>query len=423
VADQHGAVIGGRPARRISWTRRSPSPRRSSRILQASLIQAASLMLAAGMATAQEPVRVVPGWGVDTTGGGAWTDDGAAVRAIYERWATYLRSNPRAQAPTPLWSAAEQARWTNYDLTASIAYQGMPATVVDIRPAGPEGAPGEYVVKTLFATAVGAAREIKPIALTRVYAVREGGAWVFSNALERVTQGWREETVGPIRYVIEPGYAFDPERARAAVTFADSVAAAYGVPALDSLTYYLTSSPDQVHRLRGVDWTFGSVGYGYASAANRMILTGNPAVGEAYRHELVHVLLQPLHAAGRTHGIIAEGIATWLGGSLGHDFPTLMREYAAFLRDRPEITLDAVLTEQGGLDLGARPAGALLTMMVHEAGGVAAVKTLLESGRSMDDLRTALMRLLGTDWTEIGSQWRRRVLAFAAPPQSARGAR
>jgi hypothetical protein len=378
--------------------------------------------LPAGGAAAQQPLRVVPGWGVDTTGAVAWTETAAApdIRDIFRRWAEYLRSNPRAQEPTTLWSAAEQRQWRAYDLTASIAYQGVAATVLDIRPARP-GATDEYVVKTLFAAVTGPGRDVKPIALTRVYAVREDGQWVFSNALPRLTRDWERRTVGPITYVIEPGYPFDAARAARAVSFADSVAAAFDVPGLRDVTYYVTSSPDQVHRLMGVDWTFGGLGYGYASPWNRLIFTGDPALGEAYGHELVHVVLGPLFADGRTPPLVGEGIATWLGGSLGRDFGTLMADYAAFLRAHPAITPDSLLSAD--TDLGTRPGAAALTLLVWERGGIPAVKDLIGAGRGEDALRAALTRLLGVDWATVGTLWRARVLAFGAAAPVEFGAR
>jgi len=370
------------------------------------------LLLGSGSSAAQTSQPVAAGWGVDTTGAVAWTDGPRAdvVRDIFRRWAEYLGSNPRRQEKTRLWSAAEQRQWPQYDLTSGIAYQGVPATVLEISPASPE-ADDRYIVKTLFAAAVGEPPEIKPIALTRVHAVREDGAWVFSSVLPYLTRDWRQETVGAITYVLEPGYPFDAERASRAVAFTDSLAAAYGVPAVTGLTYYLTSSPEQVHRIMGVEWTVGGVGYGYASPANRLIFSGTPVTGEDNRHELTHLVLAPLVSAGRTHPLISEGVATWLGGSMGRDFLTLMREYATYLRRYPDVTLDAVL-EEAGPDRGVRPAGAVLSLMVFERGGVAAVKELMTSGWSTIELKGALSAMLGAPWAEVGAQWRARSLAY-----------
>jgi hypothetical protein len=52
--------------------------------------------------------------------------------------------------------------------------------------------------------------------------------------------------------------------------------------------------------------------------------------------------------------------------------------------------------------------------MVYERGGVGAVKTLLASGPTSEQLRAALEQLLGKPWLEIATQWRARVLAFGA---------
>jgi hypothetical protein len=52
----------------------------------------------------------------------------------------HAAATPGAPAPgtrSPYWNAAEQARWPEYDLAASVAYQGLDATVLDIRPLRP----------------------------------------------------------------------------------------------------------------------------------------------------------------------------------------------------------------------------------------------------------------------------------------------
>ncbi len=71
------------------------------------MLVVACLLLISNPVAAQDPLRVVPGWGVDTTGAVAWSESSRFehVREIYRRWGEYLRSNPRQQAPTPLWSA------------------------------------------------------------------------------------------------------------------------------------------------------------------------------------------------------------------------------------------------------------------------------------------------------------------------------
>jgi hypothetical protein len=109
--------------------------------------------------------------------------------------------------------------------------------------------------------------------------------------------------------------------------------------------------------------------------------------------------------------MVNEGIATWLGGSVGLTFPEVMREYARYLRLNPGVSVDAVL-EGGTPDRGWSPTGAVLTLMVHEHGGWSAARELLTSGRDVDDLRAALVRLLDAPWEDVVTRARERVLAF-----------
>jgi hypothetical protein len=374
----------------------------------------ASHVVLSSVARSQDSVRVVPGWGIDTssTGSGDYTTQGP-VPEIYRAWRDYLRSDGQRQSPTKYWSAPEQRQWSRYDIVAGYAYQGFPATVISIQPAQ-SGAPDEYVVRTLFASVNGPAKDAKPIALTRVYAIRENSHWVFANALPRLTRDWKRNVVGHITYIVQPGHKFDEGKARSAVRFADSVAAMFGVQPITDLNYYVADTPEEIHRILGLDFMVGGDQASYSDAAKHMILVGSSIFGEDHRHELTHSVLDPLMKAGKTPGIVNEGTATWLGGSLGKSFPDVMREYAGFLTAHPTITLDSVLTVEDH-DLGTRPAGAALVEMTYLHGGIPAVKALMAAGRSDAQLRAALVKSLEISWPAIERMWRAHVLEYGRP--------
>jgi len=367
-----------------------------------------------GVVHAQDSVRVVPGWGIDTssTGSGNYTTQGP-VPEIYRAWRDYLRSDATRQSPTKFWSAAEQRKWSRYDVAGGYAYQGFPATVLSIQLAQP-GVSDEYVVRTLFASTDGPTNDVKPIALTRVYAIRENGHWVFANALPRLTRDWKRHLVGHVNYIVQPGHTFDEGKARNAVRFADSVAVAFGVQPITNLDYYVTDTPEEIHRILGLDFIVGGEQASYSDPGRQMILVGSSVFGENHRHELTHSALAPLTWTPNTTEIVNEGTATWFGGSLGKSFPQVMRDYAAFLGANPTITLDSVLTVKDH-DLGTRPAGAALVEMTSQHGGIAALKALMASGRTTAQLRAGLEKALGMPWTEIGQAWRAHVLGYALP--------
>jgi hypothetical protein len=265
----------------------------------------------------------------------------------------------------------------------------------------------------------GPAKDAKPIALTRVYAIRESGQWVFANALPRLTRDWKRRVVGHITYIVQPGHNFNEEKARTAVRFADSVAARFGVRPITELNYYVADTPEELHRILGLDFMVGGDQASYSDAARQMILVGSSVFGENHRHELTHYVLDPLMRSGNTPGIINEGTATWLGGSLGKSFPDVMKEYAAFLVAHPTIALDSVLTVEDH-DLGTRPAGAALVDMTYLRGGIPAVKALMASGRTDAQLRVALQKELAMSWPEIERTWRAHVLSYAQAPNEKR---
>jgi len=100
-------------------------------------------------------------------------------------------------------------------------------------------------------------------------------------------------------------------RADRAAAFIDSLATAFGVPRLEHLTYYLTSSVDDVYRILGLetDKKWGPVG-GLAQPVNHQLLSGIPAVGEDYRHELAHMVIMPLLMGRPTLYFISESVPT-----------------------------------------------------------------------------------------------------------------
>ncbi len=348
---------------------------------------------------------------------------------VSRSWTTYLaglqgRLYTGACTPSPDWLAAEQARWPCYNLAFLYLSDDARVAQVDIQSAA---LPGNtlYRVRTLFRGDSATSPMRSDSVYVTVFATREKGRWVFANALPILTQSWKRERVGAIEYVMEPGYAFNRARADSAIMFTDSLAAVFAVPRLAPLTYYLTSTSDEMTRIIGLETRikWGPSG-GLAQAVNHQLFSGMPAIGERYAHELVHIMLRPL--VKRTISLADEGVATWLGGTTGMDFPTVARSLASLLTSRPAIGLDAIMAGNvtipyGTLTVSARyPAGAVLAMMVHERAGVAGIRTLLDAGYGVGEFKQTMEQLFGVPWATIATQWRRRVLGFASPTTAPR---
>jgi hypothetical protein len=287
-------------------------------------------------------------------------------REILSAWRDYLQSNPDGYGKNANWSRADQERWPFYNLTYPWSHQtGIPsvrATVVAIDPVTP-GHGDEFVVRTLFTTIDPANGMVFPVSLTRVYAVREDGRWVMTNAFPRLTASWPTARRGRITFVYPPSHRFDDARARQSAKFVDSLAAAFDVPPRPTITFVLADRPEELSRVFGVDFALPETNNGRSMPANDMILSGLPIYGEFYPHELTHlVLARLLYKLGASFSF-DEALAMCIGGSQGKSFAGLMFELDAILRANPAIRLQSLLKAGVVQDsVGLRAAAALIRL-------------------------------------------------------------
>jgi hypothetical protein len=277
------------------------------------------------------------GFGVDT----AAADVGDIVRLVR----AYLAKPDTSAASRVLWSRADplDARWG--DLARFYAYQGFPATIAGVVSA----APGDsvYVVKILHARA-DARQAVMPMAMQRVYAVKAPGTrygWLLSNPLPRLTAAWQRHEAGMITFHYAPGQQVDTAGASRTVRFVDSVSTMFGVPSPSRIDYYSTASPDEYFRALGLDFYLLPSGRGSATGGNAIteagiVLSGDPSQGEAYLHEVAHLVLRDRFGGG---AVLGEGIPTWLAGSKGRDAQALFRILAEYQRTHADVRLASVL--------------------------------------------------------------------------------
>jgi hypothetical protein len=350
-----------------------------------------------------------------------WADSTArpSEAAIYRTWLAYVASKPQGitdcYTASRFWLASEQTGGC-YDLANSFLMPRTVPRVISIDPADSSGREYRVVLEARHADPSAPSPTWWTAMRITIYAVRDGARWVFSGALSRTTATWRRETVGPITYIVQPGHGFDLARARRAVTWSDSVAGVFGVPPLPPLQYFLTLSTDDVYRIMGLESDV-KYGPGGGNAKPGMIFSGTPSVGEAYQHELMHVLMAPL-TTGRTTYLTSEGVATWLGGTQGLDFSTAVARLARYLDEHPTVTLDSIIDRElkSFTTTEIYPTGALLAAMAYEAGGIGAVKEFLGGGPTRADLRQTLVRVLRQPWPQIVVAWRSKAAKYSPRP-------
>jgi hypothetical protein len=365
--------------------------------------------LCTGSLIAQEPSpSVSAGFGVDTT----ITD----VRNVVALIRAYLAKPDTSARSRGLWSTATEFDRTIGDIAAERVNQGFPATVVGVIPAMPGDS--VYVVRILYARA-DSAEGIAPLALERLYAVRESGApfaFRLSSAFPRMRTNWERRSKGPLTFWYVPGQRPNPARIDRAARFVDSLAKLFSVPVPRHLDVIVGQSMDDVERAIGLDFFPEPSGPGQRSGGlnlGSVLLSGNPAIGEAYLHELVHAVLGPSLPAGTA--LLSEGVATWLGGSRGrtaNEMYALLHRYQ--LADST-LTLSALI--RGGFRLPDADrasnllyaTGALIADTIYRRQGIAGLRGVYQLKGDADTLIRGISVALGfspTDPAALDRWWR-----------------
>ncbi|HET9514191.1 MAG TPA: hypothetical protein VFO95_09685 [Gemmatimonadales bacterium] len=355
------------------------------------------------LAAAQTPVpSVTVSFGVDT----AVVDVGPIVRLVR----AYLARPDTSAGSRGLWASSNEWDRRHGDLHRQNTYQGFPASIIGVMSAGPGDS--LYLVKVLFAAADSATRAVTPLALQRLYAVRAPGTeygWQLSNALPRLTRAWVTRTEGRIRFYYAPGQPENPLRRVRAARFVDSVARLFGVAPPERLDYFVTASPDEYFRALGLDFFPLPSGPGTATGGNALaresiVLAGDPAQGEAYLHEITHVVLGGFSGGGP---ILGEGIAVWLGGSKGRSPREMYRLLAEWQRENPAVTLQALVSGEAGWGVRENDAryatGALFVEAVYRRNGASGLRALAGLPNETPALLAAMRAHLGLSSTDAGA--------------------
>lgn len=368
------------------------------------------MLLAPRPARAQMPVPAVSlGFGVDTT----VTDVGDIVHLMR----AYLAQPDSTARARGLWSSASAFDRRVGDLTAPEVCQGFPATIVGVTGVTVEPrtrTDTAYVVKVLYARYDSTQHRVAPLALQRLYAVREaGGPFPFrlSGALPRLTRDWEHRATGRMTFWYAPGQHLDPKKIARASRFVDSVASLFRVTPPEHMDVYITASSDEAQRAIGLDFFPAASGPGDGNGGltlpHGIVLVGNPRIGEAYLHEFVHVVLWPLfpHASR----LFTEGVATWLGGSQDRSLAQMYALLHAYQTAHPEISISDLLGG-GSVPGGARAwtdamyaTGALVADAVYRRSGIEGLRRFALLPAAPDRLIAELPALLGLRATDAGA--------------------
>jgi len=171
---------------------------------------------------------------------------------------------------------------------------------------------------------------------------------------------------------MSPKHKYSSSIARRAVRFCDSLTALFDLPDIEEARYYVTTSRDELASILGFDF-YVSTPQGLTYPEKDWVFTALDT--EFHAHELVHLIFRSF---SHTHPFIAEGLSTWLGGSLGQNLKALKQQLALDYVRRPgDLTIEKVLEAGQKESLAYYTIGALICRQVFLLRGGSGLKTFL----------------------------------------------
>ncbi|MBG0764102.1 MAG: hypothetical protein H0S78_04310 [Tissierellales bacterium] len=191
------------------------------------------------------------------------------------------------------------------------------------------------------------------------------GGFKLANAFTSHKSKLQTKRLGLIRYYYDRDYEFNTEKALAMQTKIQAFNEGFGIVLSDSITYILSNNMTVAAEWFGVqhfDMDFLS-GLSYYEAralkTNNMVISGG--MGEDHFHEIIHLMLAKLNISSMYHWY-EEGIATYFGGSLTHEYSFHVRRLKTYLHENPWIDLSGSFSgyyydENNGIHFGNPPEG------------------------------------------------------------------
>ncbi|MBL7999576.1 MAG: hypothetical protein JNL32_13190 [Candidatus Kapabacteria bacterium] len=327
------------------------------------------------------------------------------TRELLGLWLSYLHNAPHERKQRTEWNSAEKQSMRDADLTRVWVFQHdsmlleYPPTILSIEPVG-----ALRVIRTLFSMRDSTGL-IVPLGMHRVYAEQEFGSWKLKSALSVLTKQWKRSTSGVLRIVHSPELSVSPVLARRAAQYCDSIASLFDITMQETILY-VCESPDEVARIIGLDY-FAHPPYGITYPENHILFSGTGTPW--YPHELVHAVFSEFSA---THPLLREGVATWLGGSLGDSFDKLVRDLQDSVRLGKRLALQSILAQPMQYSTELYTIGGVLCWYAYSLGGSESVRVLLSTGGTDADLYHAINTMFGVARHDIDHWLEQRVREY-----------
>ena len=141
------------------------------------------------------------------------------------------------------------------------------------------------------------------------------------------------------------------------------------------------------------------------------MLSGNPALGDSYLHELVHAVLGPSQTSNY---LLDEGMATWLGGARGRSYREMLGLLRRYQLDHAAVRLEDLLHGDFAPERGSAQAqtdalkatGAMFVYAVYRRRGTAGLVALNAAAGGEDATLEVMRQELPNYASDLNRWWR-----------------
>ena len=312
------------------------------------------------------------------------------IRQAIQLWERYLNERVIRLQTEACWSAAERKKYAVPDQLIIAKIRSYDPELSKVKPTLVSARRMEdslVVLKTFFAK-TDSNQYATPVILLDAHVRPEGDSLRLFRPLEWNTRHWLQRKVGDITYQYKPEHSFNDSLAQALDGFSRQLSGRFHIGPL-AFDYYLYDSTEELFRMNGFDYeplmfTEEQTG-GMAETYNGILHAANGA--EWYPHEVVHLYARDAYP--ERHYWLEEGLATYLGGSVGQPLEWHLKRIARHLDAHPELPWGRPweLTKMDDTtDLRYAIAGLFMKLADEKEGQQGIDHLMLQSGR--DDGRS-----------------------------------
>jgi hypothetical protein len=264
---------------------------------------------------------------------------------------------------------------------------------------------GLYEIKAQFSSCESGTPFI--LCIANFYAKKENEEYKLYNALPIKRQQWSYTKYGWIDYYYPKYHKFDTLKAQQMDSFINVLCKNLELKP-HRFNYYFADDFDEIQSVRGFDYWIGMGGEikpGGKGGYTDIFYSGE---GESNFHEPFHTLVGSQYVS---HQWVAEGVATFFGGTRGKPLIWHIKRTNIFLKNHQEINLNNLLTLTTIDEYTdyRYVIGGLIAKRVFEKGDWKLLKEFMNSGPSNENYYNAIEKYLGIKKNDLNFYLRQQL--------------